>query len=94
MGPSLDLVMRRTHLASDDLYKLSLKQPKALKVRSWERMSLPELSVKNSKSWRISYCLIDQSLLLYSPTEISEAMALLPADIQGLLWEHKTNLDL
>lgn len=32
MGPSLDLVIRRTHLASDDLYKLSLKQPKALKV--------------------------------------------------------------
>lgn len=32
MGPSLDLVMRRTHLASDDLYKRSLKQPKALKV--------------------------------------------------------------
>uniref|UniRef100_A0A8C3XMX3 Ribosome production factor 2 homolog n=1 Tax=Chelydra serpentina TaxID=8475 RepID=A0A8C3XMX3_CHESE len=28
MGPSLDLVMRRTHLASEDLYKLSLKQPK------------------------------------------------------------------
>uniref|UniRef100_A0A2K6NXY0 Ribosome production factor 2 homolog n=1 Tax=Rhinopithecus roxellana TaxID=61622 RepID=A0A2K6NXY0_RHIRO len=25
MGPSLDLVLRRTHLASDDLYKLSMK---------------------------------------------------------------------
>jgi len=35
MGPSLDLVMRRTHLASDDLYKLSLKEPKALKVRMY-----------------------------------------------------------
>lgn len=34
IGPSLDLVMRRTHLASDDLYKLSLKQPKALKVNT------------------------------------------------------------
>ena len=32
MGPSLDLVLRRTHLASDDLYKLSMKMPKALKV--------------------------------------------------------------
>ncbi|PNJ39090.1 RPF2 isoform 3, partial [Pongo abelii] len=31
MGPSLDLVLRRTHLASDDLYKLSMKMPKALK---------------------------------------------------------------
>lgn len=36
IGPSLDLVMRRTHLASDDLYKLSLKQPKALKVCTLE----------------------------------------------------------
>ncbi|KAM3853654.1 ribosome production factor 2 homolog isoform 2-T2 [Vipera latastei] len=35
MGPSLDLVIRRTHLASDDLYKLSLKKPKALKIRKW-----------------------------------------------------------
>ncbi|KAK7835242.1 hypothetical protein U0070_017778 [Myodes glareolus] len=34
MGPSLDLVLRRTHLASDDLYKLSMKMPKALKIRS------------------------------------------------------------
>lgn len=32
IGPSLDLVLRRTHLASDDLYKLAHKQPKALKV--------------------------------------------------------------
>ena len=32
MGPSLDLVMRRTKLASDDLYKRARKQPKAAKV--------------------------------------------------------------
>ncbi|XP_063299583.1 ribosome production factor 2 homolog [Pelobates fuscus] len=30
MGPSFDFVMRRTHLASDDLYKQSMKLPKAL----------------------------------------------------------------
>ncbi|KAM6405592.1 ribosome production factor 2 homolog isoform 2-T2 [Pluvialis apricaria] len=39
MGPSLDLVMRRTHLASDDLYKLSLKQPKALKPKKKKNIS-------------------------------------------------------
>uniref|UniRef100_A0A8B9PI48 Ribosome production factor 2 homolog n=1 Tax=Apteryx owenii TaxID=8824 RepID=A0A8B9PI48_APTOW len=39
MGPSLDLVMRRTHLASDDLYKLSLKQPKALKAKKKKNIS-------------------------------------------------------
>lgn len=50
MGPSLDLVMRRTHLASDDLYKLSLKQPKALKVCTMENILLPDLYVKKSKS--------------------------------------------
>uniref|UniRef100_A0A2K5D2G8 Ribosome production factor 2 homolog n=1 Tax=Aotus nancymaae TaxID=37293 RepID=A0A2K5D2G8_AOTNA len=33
MGPSLDLVLRRTHLAFDDLYKLSVKMPKALKPK-------------------------------------------------------------
>lgn len=32
MGPSLDLVMRRSHLASDDLMKQACKQPKATKV--------------------------------------------------------------
>ena len=32
IGPSFDLVMRRTKLASEDLYKRSLKQPKTIKV--------------------------------------------------------------
>nr|XP_060609157.1 ribosome production factor 2 homolog isoform X1 [Anolis sagrei ordinatus] len=39
MGPSIDLVMRRTHLASDDLYKLALKQPKALKPKKKKNIS-------------------------------------------------------
>ena len=32
MGPSLDLVLRRTHLASDDLMKAATRVPKVVKV--------------------------------------------------------------
>ncbi|MEJ1286718.1 ribosome production factor 2 homolog [Cricetulus griseus] len=39
MGPSMDLVLRRTHLASDDLYKLSMKMPKALKPKKRKNIS-------------------------------------------------------
>ncbi|KAM4770812.1 ribosome production factor 2 homolog [Rhinophrynus dorsalis] len=39
MGPSFDFAVRRTHLASDDLYKLSLKQPKALQVKKKKNIS-------------------------------------------------------
>ena len=35
MGPSMDLSVRRTQLAEDDLFKLACKKPKAVKVRSW-----------------------------------------------------------
>lgn len=55
IGPSFDLVLRRTHLASDDLYKLAHRQPKALKVKLiWmkqspriflQRLSCPPLMV-------------------------------------------------
>ncbi|XP_018555218.1 ribosome production factor 2 homolog [Lates calcarifer] len=39
IGPSFDFVLRRTHLASDDLYKLAHKQPKALKVKKKKNIS-------------------------------------------------------
>ncbi|KAL0607859.1 Ribosome production factor 2-like protein [Plecturocebus cupreus] len=39
MRPLLDLVLRRTHLASDDLYKLSVKMPKALKPKKKKNIS-------------------------------------------------------
>ncbi|KAM3603166.1 uncharacterized protein V6R79_017641 [Siganus canaliculatus] len=39
IGPSFDLVIRRTHLASDDLYKLSHRQPKALKPKKKKNIS-------------------------------------------------------
>uniref|UniRef100_A0A8P0P5D3 Ribosome production factor 2 homolog n=1 Tax=Canis lupus familiaris TaxID=9615 RepID=A0A8P0P5D3_CANLF len=39
MGLSLDLVLRRTRLASDDLYKLSMKMPKALKPKKKKNVS-------------------------------------------------------
>ena len=32
IGPRVDLVVRRTHLASEDLFKQSCKRPKELKV--------------------------------------------------------------
>ncbi|KAM9316641.1 ribosome production factor 2 homolog [Gastrophryne carolinensis] len=39
IGPSFDFVMRRTHLASDDLYKLSMKRPKALQPKKKKNIS-------------------------------------------------------
>uniref|UniRef100_A0A8C0UWC1 Ribosome production factor 2 homolog n=1 Tax=Cyanistes caeruleus TaxID=156563 RepID=A0A8C0UWC1_CYACU len=90
MGPSLDLVMRRTHLASDDLFKLSLKQPKGLKVCTLERASLSDLSAMKSKGGNITCCVFDQSLLSSRPSDIPGATALLwcSAGIQTLLWKH------
>ncbi|XP_068609777.1 ribosome production factor 2 homolog isoform X2 [Brachionichthys hirsutus] len=39
IGPSFDFVLRRTHLASDDLYKLAHRQPKALKAKKKKNIS-------------------------------------------------------
>ena len=32
IGPAFDFVVRRTHMASEDLYKTAHRQPKVLKV--------------------------------------------------------------
>ncbi|XP_060760997.1 ribosome production factor 2 homolog [Neoarius graeffei] len=39
MGPSLDLVVRRTHLASDDLYRTALRQPKGVRPKKKKNIS-------------------------------------------------------
>ncbi|XP_069743725.1 ribosome production factor 2 homolog isoform X2 [Narcine bancroftii] len=42
MGPAFDFVLRRTHLASDDLYKKSLQQPKALKAKKTKKKNISQ----------------------------------------------------
>ncbi|XP_003389127.1 PREDICTED: ribosome production factor 2 homolog [Amphimedon queenslandica] len=39
MGPSLDLVLRRTHIASSELFKLATRRPKALKPKKEKNIS-------------------------------------------------------
>ncbi|XP_051951456.1 ribosome production factor 2 homolog [Xyrauchen texanus] len=39
MGPSFDLVLRRTHMSSDDLYRTAHKQPKGLKPKKKKNIS-------------------------------------------------------
>uniref|UniRef100_A0AAG5CTP1 Ribosome production factor 2 homolog n=1 Tax=Anopheles atroparvus TaxID=41427 RepID=A0AAG5CTP1_ANOAO len=43
MGPSLDLSVRRTKIASDDLYKIAMKQPAILKAAKRKNVSRDEL---------------------------------------------------
>ncbi|XP_065082910.1 ribosome production factor 2 homolog [Ochlerotatus camptorhynchus] len=43
MGPSMDLTVRRTKIASDDLYKTAMKQPAILKVAKRKNVSRDEL---------------------------------------------------
>ncbi|KAM6906298.1 ribosome production factor 2 homolog [Lycodopsis pacificus] len=46
IGPSFDLVLRRTHLASDDLFKLSHRRPKTLKIRKKKNISRDAFGTK------------------------------------------------
>jgi ribosome production factor 2 len=50
MGPSIDFSMRRSHLASDDLMKEALKQPKELKPKREKNV---EYNALGSKTGRI-----------------------------------------
>lgn len=49
MGPSLDFVMRRTHLASDDLMKAATKVPKAVKPKKVKNVSYDSFGTKEGK---------------------------------------------
>ena len=46
IGPRLDLVIRRTKLASDDFYKKTLKQPDAIKQKKVKNVTTNELGTK------------------------------------------------
>lgn len=43
IGPSIDFTIRRTKIASEDLYKLSRKQPRQLKVTTKKNISRDRL---------------------------------------------------
>lgn len=49
IGPSMDLKMRRTKLASDDLYKEAMKQPKTLKPRKIKNVEHDNLGTKTGR---------------------------------------------
>lgn len=46
IGPSLDLTIRRTKLASDDFYKKTLKQPTAIKQKKVKNVTTNDLGTK------------------------------------------------
>lgn len=49
IGPSMDLSIRRTKIASDDLYKLSRKQPRQLKTFKKKNIDRDELGVTRGR---------------------------------------------
>lgn len=49
MGPSLDLVMRRTHLASDDLMKTATKVPRVVKPKKVKNVSYDTFGTKEGQ---------------------------------------------
>lgn len=49
IGPSIDFSLRRTKIASEDLYKLARKQPKQLKVGMKKNMSRDQLGNKHGR---------------------------------------------
>ena len=60
IGPSIDFIVRRTSLASDDLYKEACKQPKAAKViyiMSKMRMPAGTREVSRGKSTKYTQIL-------------------------------------
>jgi ribosome production factor 2 len=46
IGPRMDLIIRRTKLASDDFYKKTLKQPDAIKQKKVKNVTTNELGTK------------------------------------------------
>lgn len=49
IGPSIDFTIRRTKIASEDLYKLARKQPKQLKITRKKNISRDRLGNKHGR---------------------------------------------
>ncbi|XP_033125675.1 ribosome production factor 2 homolog [Anneissia japonica] len=49
IGPSLNLIFRRTKLASDDLFKRASKQPKALKAKKKKNIDVDVFGTKHGR---------------------------------------------
>lgn len=49
IGPRMDLIVRRTKFASDDLFKQSCKKPKELKVKKKKNISVDGLGSKHGR---------------------------------------------
>merc|ERR1712168_11379 len=49
IGPSFDFTLRRTHLASDSLYKETLRKPKALKPKKTKNIGHDTFGTKTGR---------------------------------------------